>query len=421
MPPLFQPEDSLVFRSLPQQFLLIEEMYRIFKQLVDKGYDPAEALYAAFFQTHQTDEIPTSMGAQEFHRQMSYGLIEALNMVETVTKEFLKPFRKSLAPHNTIENCLDPIRMLKHAGTHPGNEAPSLKQRLHFEAHRQLGIALQIFSIEKNDPKLGVSEDLEQIDALSQERLFTSEESRDLWVVGLKDLKQQKKVVGVEFFPDEETATRLKKRTYPHILSTDGEMLMCRVVHAHGETFIIYVDSRYKSPFSTLLKLERGRTLSDRRGSKYVVVGTERNGRLHQATRQDAERFASYVKEILWKEPLLPREDISSENPHRNVDYWDCKIIGVFCRHLGSRTIAGPTELLITTIQDFLNENHARSETNHFLYRSKQIDDVLCKIWFPNTGDRYTDIPTFLSPHYGVNWDSPKTHRRLRRWRINQI
>jgi len=419
--PLFHPEKFLIFRPLPEQMIVLEEMYRIYHRQIDRGFVPEEAFYESYVRTHQTEYgIATSVGHIEFHRRMSEYLRMAMNMVESVISDYLKPFKRSLAAHNMVANCLDPIQMLIMAGSDPGPKASSLQKRLYFESRRQLGIGLQLFAIEEADNSLGVAEDLTQIDTLSREKLFLSGVSRDIWVVGLQDTHKEHQIVCVLFFDDEETARRQMGPVPEHILPY-GEAFMCRVAQVGHSTYIVYADPRRKRMFASVLKLERGRSLSDRRGWKYVVVGVEQRGKLRVATREDAETFLSHTQNILWKYPLVPQENSTTPNPHRDITYWDCKVIGTYHKQHQGRIIAGPAEQLVTTVQDDLNASYARSSVNHELYRAKQIDNYLCELWFPHSGTRYQQHSNFRSPHYGVDWGSQQAQERLTHWRINQI
>jgi hypothetical protein len=239
-------------------------------------------------------------------------------------------------------------------------------------------------------------------------------------VVGFQDIQKEHQIVDVRFFDDEEMAKRLMGPVPEHILPY-GEAFMCRVAEVGQSTYIVYADPRRKRMFATVLKLERGRSLSDRRGWKYVVVGVEQRGKLRVATREDAETFLSHTQNVLWKHPLVPHKDSTAPNPHRDATYWDCKIIGTYHKKHQGRIIAGPAEQLVTTVQDDLNASYARSRVNHELYRAEQIDDYLCELWFPHSGIRYQEHANFRSPHYGVDWSSPQAQERLTHWRINQI
>lgn len=423
MLPIFQPENNLVFRPLPEQFRVIGEMFYIYHRQIQRGYLPEVALYEAYVRTHQTDYgIATSVGHVEFHRRMSEYLRMAMRMVETVVEKYLHPFQESLGTHNTIVECLDPIETLQIAGENPDPKADSLQNRLHFEARRQMGIALQLFAVEEADHSLGVAADLTQIDKLSREKLFLGI-SRNLWIVKFQDTEKDHQIVNVHFFANKEEArlSTQNKSIPPHILRT-VKAYMCRVAQMGQLTYIIFADPRYKREFATILKLERGRSLSDRRGWQYVVMGVEEKNKLRVATREDAEYFLEHTRKTLWQDPLIPNGDLNTPNPHRDPSYWDCKITGYYHRRDRDRIVAGPAEQLVTTGMDYLNATYARLPINHELYRARQIDHHLCELWFPYTGDKYTDVLTnFQSPHYEVDWDSTEVREQLDEWRINQI
>ena len=423
MLPIFHPGKHLIFRPLPVQFLIIDQMFKIFHRQINCGYDPKKALHEAYIRTHQTRRgIGTSIGATELYRQLSECLYTAKITIVDVKSIYLFPFERSLESHDGIRDNLDPIGLLSTAGKNPGDDASSRKKRLYFEARRQLGMALQLFAIEEADHKREVGNDLTQIDRLSQERLFLSETSRDLWVLGLQDMQREHKISNLFFFESKYHAEQFQKKTFfpDHVLPLI-ETLLCRVATIGQKTYIVYTHARAKEPFASLLKLERGGTLSDRRGIVYVIVGVEENGNLRLATREDAKQFHAHTRTILWELPLIRGRDMGKRNPDRDKDYWDCKLVGTYNREHPGFIVAGPVEQLVTTVEDYLNSKFARSMTNHDLYRGKQVDRFLCELWFPYTGDCYKTVKNFQSPHYGVDWGSTEVQNRLVRWRINKI
>ena len=287
MQPIFHPGKHLIFRRLPAKFFVLDQMYTLFRRQINDGYDPKKALHEAYIRTHQTRHgIGTSVGAIELYRQLSECLYTAKMIIVDVKKEYLFPFERSLESHDGIRDNLDPLELLSIAGKNPGNDASSREKRLYFEARRQLGMALQLFAVEEANNKREVGKDLTQIDRLSQERLFLPETSRDLWVLGLQDTRQEHKITDLIFFESKSQAEQFKEQaSFPEHILPFIETLLCRVAVIGQKTYIVYTHARAKEPFASLLKLERGGTLSDRRGMVYVVVGVDEHGKMRLATR----------------------------------------------------------------------------------------------------------------------------------------
>ncbi|PJA45053.1 hypothetical protein CO174_05205 [Candidatus Uhrbacteria bacterium CG_4_9_14_3_um_filter_50_9] len=425
----FRPEDALIFHKLPHQFRIVIEMGRIYDDLICLGIEPKVALYTAYVRTHQSNKGPaTTVGDDKFYDHMSGYLRSARGIVRQLIQENHQPFSRSLAPHNRVSVCLDPIQMLTMATQNPGTHADRLSYRLQFEARRQFGIALQLFAIEAVDSDLRVSQDLFEIDKLAQERLFSKETSREVGLVAWQDQQNQYRMADVQIF-DRRTreeavrrARELKRAHEPFI----EDQLTCRVARDNGRAYVVYAIDRGKELLPTLLKLERGRQLTDRRGWKYVVIGVDEGDGLRVATRKDAQDFLDFSARILWKLPLLNQEDEGSPNPNRDRTYWDLKLTGHFLRECqdDGRIILGPAEQLVTTIGDHLDADHAHADVNHRLYRASQIDEYINPIWFPHTYEAFKGIVRMRRLHlpgYGVNWGSKDVKRRLYEWRLSQI
>ena len=419
---LFHPDEALVFRSLPAQFRIITEMAAIFRTLTDKGYAQRDALYYAFVKTHKNKHgISSGTGTIEFYHRMTEYLRTAMDMVEMVIDRYFHTFAERLPPHNATANCLDPIHMLRMATNDPGPHSSSLERRLHFEARRQFAIALQLFSIEAVDRESAVAEDLTCIEELSWERLFVKGESVDLWVVSELDPSDNNRSRQLTFFTKKRPATRTRKSLDRRGVPCKEEFLPSRIVQIKQRKFIVYVINRRKRLFSTLLKLERGRPTADRRGWKYVLIGVQSRGKLRTATREDAAEFLEYVREVLWKNPLLPAEKSANKNPYRHPTYWDLKITGRFLRQDNGRFIAGPAEQIITTITDHMDSYTAIDDLNHALYRAHQVFEVIGPLWFPYKKEAFRQVPGMRLPRYGVNWELKGVRKYLEHWWHSQL
>lgn len=420
---LFYPDEALVFRSLPAQFQLIHEMGRAFHRFSSKGYPERDALYFAYVETHRNAlGIATASGAREFYRRMTEYLRSAMDMVEHVIATYLRPFAERLPSVNAVANCLDPIQMLKMATAEPAPNASSLDRRRHFEAQRQLGIALQLFAIETVDEESAVAADLSVIDRLTWERLFEPDESMDLWLVAELESARAMRSKTLELYKTHRQAKKMARERRRKTISVKEELLPCRVAMVDGQSYIVYVVNRRKRLLSTLLKLERQRPTGDRRGWKYVVTAVHKPGNgLRLADREDAQAFHEHTQSTLWKTPLVLSKDSALPNPHRHKTYWDLKTLGHLHRADNGRTIAGSAEQLVTTITDHLDTYVARDELNHDLYRAGQIRQYLAPLWFPYRRGPYDEITSMRLPGFGVDWEAPHFKELLEAWWRNQL
>lgn len=419
----FFPDQALIFHSLPEEFQLIHEMGRLLHDLCTKGYPEREALYFAYVQTHRNPHgIATANGAFEFYRRMTEYLRTAMEMVEGAIERYFRPFAERLPSHNSVANCLDPIQMLKMATADPVAHASSLERRRHFEAQRQLGIALQLFAIESVDEESTVAEDLSAIDRLTWERLFTPGVSVDLWMLAELDPENGNRHKHLELFRAHKLAKRASKPRRAKGTLFREELLPCRVASAGDLRYLVYAVNRRKRLLSTLLKLERGRPTGDRRGWKYVVVGVQNgSSTISLAERDDAEAFHAHTRTVLWQKPLLPGEDPKHTNPNRHPTYWDRKIVGRFLRPDNGRIVAGAAEQLTTTIADHFDTLFATDDLNHTLYRARQAYETLGPLWFPHERELYKNIVGMRLPGFGVDWNSPHFKDQLERWWKSQL
>lgn len=424
---IFRPEERYCFSSLPNQFRIIRQMGKVYRKLISQGRCPKHAFYAAYVITHPTSEydIATGIGADRFYQAMTNYLRMTRHMLEDVIKEYHRPFRNSLAAYNAVTNALVPLDMFELAIKDPGAGAKTMERRIFFEARRNLGIALQLFGIEQVDSDLHVARDLVAIDQLSTNRLFSEHASVNVKIVAWQDDSRDHRIAEVNLFMTTKkercrhrTRVRdLERGNIPFITDT----LTCRVAEVNGRSYLVYAIERGKRLFATLLKLERGRSLADRRGWKYVVVGVIDNGDLQPASREDAITFLEHTRQTLWKPPLQPEEDTNPPNPGRDESYWDCKITGRYHHEQGRRIISGPAEQLVTTLTDHLDATHARADVNHMLYRASQIDEHINPLWFPHNREAYKGTIRIVLPRFGVDWSSEDVQKRLRTWRMALI
>jgi hypothetical protein len=424
-PKLFVPDDALHFRHLPEQYRNIQDMRRMYDRFREHGYSSKQAFYFAFVRGNPNQhEVATAVGEDEFLRRVTEYLREAQNMVEHVIDRYLRPFAGRLDPHNAVANCLDPIAMLKMATDDLPQGASALDRRLRLEALRQLAIALQLFAIESADDEAWVADDLSSIDRLSWKRLFLPNTSQELWV--LIEQHTEPTLLGsaktVEVFTRARDKAQRVRSLIRAKLPFKEEHFACRVVFMENRRFYIYAISRRKRLPSTLLKLERGRKGTDRRGWKYVVVATQTaEGMLTTATVEDADAFHQLTKQALWQDPLFEEQDVSPPNPDSDQRYKDLKTIGRFHRPDNGRIIAGNAEQLVTTITRYADTLFARNGVNHYLYRARQILKHIAPLWFPHSHKPFKGVRGLKLPDYSVDWSKEFFCRQLEVWWLTQI
>lgn len=424
-PPLFRPADALVFHSLPEQLIIIREMRKQYDKFKSHGYASNSAFYFAFVLTNSNQHgVATDLGSEEFRKMMIILLGVAQDIVEYTIEQRFRPFKEQLAFHDTIASCLDPIKLLMMATDDPGPHADRLVRRRHFEAARQLGIALQLFSITSVDPEDWVPEDLGRVEKLSWERLFEENLSENLWVLAElhEDLDMGGRNRKIHVIASTKEKTRTIKRIRRHGTMVRESLLSCRVANVDGVRHYIYVINRRKRLLSTLLKLSRGRPYSDRRGWKYVVVAVETPQGMRVATPSDATRFSDHTRDVLWKYPLVIEADNSTHNPDSDSRYRDEKTLGRFERPDNGRIVAGPAEQLVTSIGCHIDTLVATDgKLNHTLYSAGKALRHAAPIWFPHRRGPYDDIPDFRLPGYGIAWDKPYFRDQLTAWWQTQL
>ncbi|TAL50850.1 hypothetical protein EPN81_01550, partial [Patescibacteria group bacterium] len=406
-PQLFIPDNALNFRRLPEQYLIVQSMRTSYDDFKGRGYSSHQALYFAYVtQNPNSHGVATSVGEEAFYQRMTEYLRQAQNMIEHVIDRYLRPFAGRLDPHNSVANCLDPVAMLLMATENPQMGASALQYQRHLEALRQLAIALQLFAIETVDDEAWVADDLSTIDRLSWERLFVPDESQYLWaLVEMKAApnKTDGEIKSVEIFTQEKDKSMQRRALNRKNRRYKEELLSCRVALLEDKRFYIYAVNRRKRLLSTLLKLERGRRGTDRRGWKYVVVATQAGeGPIRLASLEDAEVFSAYTKQVLWRDPLFMEPDRSPPNPDSSDRYKDHKIVGRFHRPDNGRIIAGSAEQLTTTLTRHVDSLFARDGVNHYLYRARQILRYLAPLWFPHVIDAFRGVNSITLPSYGV-------------------
>lgn len=389
------------------------------------GYSSHDALYFAYvLQNPNQHGAATAVGTDEFYRRMTEYLRHAQNMVEHVIDRYLRPFAGRLDPHNAVVNCLDPIAMLFMATETLHAGASKLQRQRHLEAMRQLAIALQLFAIETVDDEIWVADDLSSIDKLSWERLFIPDKSQSLWV--LVELHTEHSLAGsaktTEIFTHAKDKIAKLRKLRRSGTPFKEELLSCRIVQIGNKRFFINAVNRRKRLLSTLLKLERGRKSTDRRGWKYVVVATqEGNDPLRLATSTDALDFSGHSKATLWCAPLFEEEIDQQPNPESDSRYVDEKIVGRFHRPDNGRIIAGSAEQITTTITHHVDTLFSHGGINHYLYRARQILRYLAPLWFPNCRYHFKGVRTLTLPGYGVAWDKEDFRVQLESWWQSQL
>ncbi len=398
--------------------MLVLAMRPIFDKLTYQTCE--DALYDAYVQTHCNGTTDRS-GSKVFDAQLRRHIEEAILLVESVIRDRFNPMRLRIPLHRDVMNCLSPHKLLEYATTPVRSGAGELDHRLRFESLRNLAIALQLYAVERADNRTWVFEDLDAIAKLTRERLFVTGNDVRIW--HLCQVPTSSSIIKhVRIDHTRRDLHRHRKFFDPKAGPLAEDVIQCRVVRIKRRDFYIYVaDPRKRTP-STILKLERGRGIKDRRRWMYILVGIRCNNKLRAAAHDDARELEQHVRKHLWRDPLHEHENVSSPNPDSHPDYEDLKMVGRVHRIDGRRIIAAEVEQIITTLADHLTAQHARNHLNHELYTNEKYLRYLARLWFPQTRQDLGSLPETLKlPGYNVAWESREIQDTLRAWWLSQL
>jgi len=456
MQKLKRPEEVFQFKPFYEAVDVVHEMGVIYRDLLDKSLPRETAFVHALRQTHMWlhEELSVITDGWLYHRFREEFIKTAGKDVRGVIQDFLRPYTVMLSRHGFERVCLDPASLLEAATAPPsfngaegifwglglgdalgrfGDEQEvreylkSIAYRKYFDCLRRMVIAIQYFSIEMTDSDARSSEDLLLVEELAAERLFSATDEV-VWVVAVLN-QESNRVEGspMVFLDRDQYESKIRELQKSGVNYYD-DRYSCRIVQMDGMIMLIYVNSRWKEMRPMLLKLERGRRLTDRRGWKYVVVATMESGRLRVGEHADAVLFSRYCKDHLWVHPLSKSGGDRDENPNSHPDYKDVKIVGRIRSRYGDEPVSAQVEQITMTLEGHINTLTSRDGVNHDIYRGQAIVLVLCARWFPRlvhdiawptTFDGvHSDPSVELTPHQARQLEVAKT---LYTWWLSQI
>lgn len=381
---VFYPEEAFRFIPFSKQKEVIEAMGE-FSRLYGSEFPRPEVFCAALSETHEwLAPFFADWPAEQLYRTFRQEFVKnAGGDTKGLIEKYLWMFDTELSRHLTERVALDPVRLLQEATKDPEtDDRRSIRYRRYFDCRRRMAIALQYFAIELIDSDGWSSDDLLRVEDLSWERLFDPVDDRPLWIGAVPDVITGRVKDTVVLFLESRKMNKWKsvrKRCY-------SAKFNCRLVHDGEKTYYIWVDGRWKESRPTLLKLERGRGLTDRRGWKYVVVAVEERGVIRAAKHQDAIAFNDLCRERLWKDPLAGNPKLV-RNPNSHTAYRDEKIVGridSIRTVLGyQRRVSAQAEQLTLSVDNHVDTITSLDGVNHIIYRGTEIVRTLCPLWLP--------------------------------------
>jgi len=264
--------------------------------------------------------------------------------------------------------------------------------------------------------------ELDNFEELEEKRIPNVE--YDLYVMSRHEPTRNNSVAQLKLFTHRGNWMRSLEAKRAQDPNVRGWMLPCRVITIGGTSYYIWTDPRRKQPGSTLFKLERGRSIRDRRGVRYVVVAVKGTVDLRLANRGDAKNFLNHMLKYLWLDPLkvcevtLDPDEAVNPNPDRHSDFWDVKVVGaLMVPRNGGRAIVS-VEQQVTTIKDHLNALCAYDSLNPDVYALEKLVKYICPLWFPyRKRAHYREFKRMGIPYYGVDWEHPQTLELLKQSR----
>lgn len=455
---LYKPEQHFTHVKFHDQLRRIDRMGATYRHL-EGNTPPAEAFRFAFDAVYPELSVLLRLTDDQFYDSFRDNEIRwAGRDIGDMLRDPLGPLSTELSRHTFERVCLDPAKLLLAATETPmvpkrrwegreDDEFPadpdetdhgdliqvldahgrpvmepaakhSIEYRKYWGCRLRLAIALQYLNIGLIDPDEWSSEDLLNVDELSNERVFLRGADRTIWILARLDARKKHRVCGEpRMFLNQRPFNTARRKAENGGNAFHWDRFLCRVAQVNGKRFYIWVDSRWKEKRSTLLKVERGRALTDRRGWKYVVVAVEERGHLRVGTLADATEFARYTMERLWVGELVLGTDEGGLNPSSNEDYHDVKVVGRIIARYGTSWVSAQCEQLVLGLKGHLNTFTSDDSLNHDIYRGQQIVEFICPKWLPFATFRI-GWPKFPKKGKNVTNGTPekRTMERLLRW-----
>lgn len=433
-PPVFRVSEELRFLRHRSMIRVVHRMKPFYRAYLWQGYEKREALYMAY-----RDALPKkylskvlSLGAEVFYKDLEVCIREIADWLNGTIATIGQS--GELEQPNLVANESDPASLFEIACVEEGYE-----WRMMTDARRNFAAALQLLKIKTIDPETKVYADLRRIDSLSYERLFAPKEDDTVVVIAELDPSDCSRAIegserifrgseqptgvdsrfnslnvlrrvltrGIRQYPQKvhETFAKIEADAYEKEMREQGKLVLRRPFYCRwtrsfdGKRYMVYAIDRRKTALSALLKLERGRGMTDRRGWKYVVIAVEEHGSFRVASFKDAKEFNLLTRQVLWKEELVcVQEEVdrapsfpvgvlnlrkTAQNPNRSKHYVDVKTRGWFARdEQDGRKFFGGAEQIVMALNQYLRAEYSTGEENHKRYREKQLIKSLVPIWW---------------------------------------
>ena len=364
---------------------------------------------------NQLNLIVVARGPHVFYASMITAIKQARFFIRQKVRVYAPEYRALLEAENTVHETIDPDTLFRMALRSPSTD-DVVSRRLPIDARRQFLIAVQIVLVEYVDSEEDVSRDLGKIFSLIRERTETGSA-----IVHVATRVRPRLTVRREQDPQQtfEKRISLARSTISTSLQYSlGEpippmaggrvgawyarTMTCRIMTLEGVQYYVLFSGRGKEIFSKLLKLERGRKLTDLRGWRFVVVALDRDdGKgIHVPTFNDVGTFARRIEKALWSPPLRVVNEDHPLNPASHWEYRDVRTRGTIAVDNGRSTL-GRCEQMCVGLVDWIFMETVMSDAHHSIYKAEQIYKVIMPRWF---GDR------------GVDWEreTPRLLQRLR-------
>ncbi len=372
--PIFFTHKPPYIRTFNEVYPTIPKLLELFRK--QRYVERRDRAFIAWknWQSDGAGDRLARLGVAGFYERFMRNLEDAQAGIEWVVADH-SGHPKEIEPIDEIGSCNDPWHLMDMY------EDASLFAQ--FEIERKLTIATQIMCIAAADPYEDVTAQLTQINIRAGKELFETGQGAALFVHFALDSGRHSRVHSD--FPVRVAHARLEIPAFDQPVRVIK--YVCRAVVDSSIKYYIYTNSRPKDRLSGVIKLERGGSLTDRRGLKHVIVGVEENGILRPPDWSDVLRFVIIAKRRLWRPPLHERTDSGPPNPKSHPDYRVEKIVGEVhdLRHDDERRpyiVAAPVEHQIMALVDHLNAEHATDELGHKGYRHRVIRDCILERWF---------------------------------------
>lgn len=419
---IYYPDDHMFFMSYAEVRTAIVQMRRVYDHLGHQGIVGERAFYESYMEAMPKDpngRLPGRELGVEGMREMLKGNVKLLRryLVTLASQDPLNQHAAQLELHKDLERANEPLKLFLIATEHKKNGS-ALNARKCQDAMTLLVLAMQMMRIELNDPQDGIDQDLEAITALEKERLFFTNDSREVYVVADLNDKNAYRVRSLQLFLSARDAERAVVEVRKGWRSMDEERrlkqrlfrtpspITVRVVHnvstrnspepvslavwlkpsVKMEEHTIGKYERYEDEIASGVRKPEDASMKDRRRWGYVVFGRLEGDEIIPATDEDLQKFSDYTREHLWAPPLQEIPDDTGDNQYSSAEFRDVKTVGRYYRPELSpmRTVAGLCEQQCISIVHYVCMKCTTGDERHDLYALRKLLVHCCGKWWPD-------------------------------------